>query len=135
MTAEAIPDDPPSDPVAVVRQFHEAMQARDWDRAASLLSPSVVVEWPATGERFEGANFLAMQRAYPDTWAITVEEVIAAGSRVASRVRVNDGGATFWCAGFYDVAAGQIAAAIEHWVTAGADEIPRWRVPFSEHHR
>jgi SnoaL-like domain len=119
------------DPAAVVRAFHERMEARDWLGAGELLSPTVHIELTETGEHFDGPNFLAMNRAYPEGWAIEVVETIAAGDRVATQVRVRHGDDVFWCAGFYTVANGAIASGTEHWVTAGDQAPPEWRRPFT----
>ncbi len=115
----------------VVRCFFERMQARDWDGAAELLAPDLHIEFTETGERFDGDNFLAMNRAYPEGWAIEVVETIAAGERVAAQVRVVQGAVTFWCAGFYRVGDGRIESGVEHWVTAGSEPPPAWRRPFT----
>jgi SnoaL-like domain len=118
-------------PADVVREFHERMQQRDWDGAAVYLSPTIDIRFPSTGERFVGPNFLTMNRVYPDGWSLSVEEVIAVGDRVASRVRVEQGDEVFWCAGFYTVTNGVIADGIEHWLTTGAEVPPAWRAPLS----
>lgn len=118
-------------PADVVRGLFERMQARDWDGAATLLSPSVRIEFTETGERFDGADFLAMNRAYPEGWTIDVVETVAAGTRVAAQVRVAHGDDVFWCAGFYEVVDGRIASGVEHWVTQHSAEPPAWRRRFT----
>lgn len=45
-------------PTVGARAFHEALQARDWVRAADGLSPDLRVWWPATQEQFSGDRFL-----------------------------------------------------------------------------
>ena len=118
----------------VVRSFFERMQDRDWDAAGALLSPTLTIEFTETGERFDGSNFLAMNRAYPEGWSIEVVETLAVGApqgdRVAAQVRVEQGDTTFWCAGFYTVRDGRIADGVEHWVTAGSEAPPEWRREF-----
>lgn len=116
---------------AVVRAFFERMEARDWDGAGELLSPTVRIDFTETGERFEGANFLGMNRAYPEGWSIEVVETIADGERVAAQVRVEHGDVVFWCAGFYRVTGGVIASGVEHWVTEGSEQPPAWRSRFA----
>ena len=114
-------------PGAVVRTFFERMEARDWDEAGRCLADNVRIDYTATGERFDGPNFLAMNRAYPDGWTITVVDVIESDDRVAAQVIVDHGDDRFWCAGFYTVIGGQIVSGTEHWVTEGSDEPPGWR--------
>jgi limonene-1,2-epoxide hydrolase len=114
----------------VVRLFFEAMQARDWDAAASRLAPGIEVEMPATGERFVGDAYLAFQRAYPEGWSIDVLEVFG-HERVATRVRVDHGSQVFLCAGFYEVADDVIQAGVEHWVTLAGETPPAWRAQLS----
>lgn len=119
-------------PAEVVRALFERMQARDWEGVGATLAPDVEVWWPATDERFSGSAFLAVQRAYPEGWAIAVEEVVADGDRVAARVRVDQDGQRFWCAGFYRVAGDRIRAAVEHWVTEAAETPPAWRRSYTD---
>ena len=114
----------------VVTRLFMAMQRRDWDAAAACLDPAAVIEWPATGERFDAAAFIAMNRAYPDGWSIAVVDVLEHRDRIAARVRVTHGTEVFWCAGFYDVSGGRITHGVEHWLTEGGEEPPGWRAPF-----
>jgi ketosteroid isomerase-like protein len=117
-------------PDEIVRSFFERMQARDWDGAGELLASDLVVDFTETGERFEGAGFLAMNRAYPEGWTIEVVETLAVGHRVAAQVKVTQPPEVFWCAGFYTVGDGVIADGVEHWVTERSAEPPAWRAPF-----
>lgn len=116
-----------TDPGAIVRSLFDAMQARQWDRAAALLAPGLKVWWPVTDERFSGHNFIEMQEAYPEGWSITVEEVLSVGDRVAARVAVDQDGERFWCHGWYDVSAGRITSAVELWATQASETPPVWR--------
>lgn len=122
---------PVSPPDLVVRRFFELMQARDWDAAGNLLSPDLHIGFTATGEQFDGSNFLAMNRAYPEGWSIDVIETIPDGDRVAAQIRVTHGDDVFWCAGFYTIRSGTITDGVEHWVTEHADTPPIWRRPFT----
>lgn len=114
-----------------MRAFFELMEARDWLGAGLLLSPSIRIEFTETGERFDGPNFLAMNKSYPEGWSIEVVETISAGSRVAAQVRVDHGEDVFWCAGFYSVVDGRIMRGTEHWVTEGSVPPPDWRRAFA----
>lgn len=115
----------------VVRSFFERMQARDWDGAEELLSSTAFIEFSVTGERFRGEDFVAMNAAYPEGWSIEVVETLTDGDRVAAQVRVTQGDDVFWCAGFYHVVDGLIAAGVEHWVTENVASPPAWRERFT----
>ena len=119
-------------PANVVRSFFEAMEARDWTRARTLVADDAAIDWTETAERFVGQRFVDVNEAYPEGWTIEVVEVLGAGDRVAAQVRVTLGDDTFWCAGFYTVRDGRIAGGTEHWVTAGSQEPPEWRLGFAE---
>jgi SnoaL-like domain len=107
------------------------MEARDWGAAGELLSPQVRIQYSETGERFDGAQFLAMNRAYPQGWSLVVVEVIANDTRVGAQVRVDHGDNVYWCAGFYTVSDGVIVDGMEHWVSERSEEPPAWRSEFS----
>jgi predicted kinase len=119
-------------PGVVVRRWLESMQARDWATTDRCLSADIVVRFTETNEVFRGPNFLAFQRAYPDGWVLTVEEVITMGSRVASQITVDQDNVRYWCAGFYTVIEGKIVEGVEHWVTEGATVPPPWRLEFTQ---
>jgi len=113
-----------------VKQFFESMKRRDWSSAAAYLAPGAEIWWPATGERFRGSGFIAMNRAYPEGWSIEVVETLACDQRVAARVRVTQGESVHWCAGFYTVRDGLITGGVECWVTEAAEQPPAWRAEF-----
>ena len=119
------------EPVDVVRQLFERMQARDWPGAASVMSPTAVIRYTATGEQFTGAAFMAMNEAYPDGWNIEVMDVMASGQRVAAHVRVPNGDQIDWLSGFYTVADDTIVEGAEHWVTERSEPAPAWRATFT----
>lgn len=119
------------DPAAVVRTFLESMQARSWEQAGTFLADDIEIRYAATDERFVGDRFLAMNRDYPAGWILTIDEIVASGERVASRICVELDGVRYLCAGFYTVRDGRIQEGIEHWLTAGADEPPAWRAAYT----
>lgn len=118
-------------PVDVVRALWERMEARDWDGARATLADDVVILWPATKERFVGADaFIAMNRAYPEGWHIRVETVLARGNEVLAWVEVPMGDQMSWCAQRARVHQGRITSSIDLWTDEGGIEAPTWRSAF-----
>jgi hypothetical protein len=118
------------DPNPVVRLW-QAMERRDWQQALDCVAPDAQIRWPATGERFTGPDFVAMNRAYPEGWSIEIVESLRSGDRVSAQVRVTHGGEVHWCAGFYTVEGSRIVDGVEYWVTEGADDPSAWRSRFA----
>jgi ketosteroid isomerase-like protein len=115
----------------IVRALWERIQARDWDGARELLADDMVCRWPHSDERFEGGdNFIAMQRAYPEGWAIQVVEVAEIPGGAVSRIRVDQAGERFHAASFFKVRDGLIREAVEYWATEASEEPPDWRARF-----
>lgn len=113
-------------------EMFEAIQARDWDGAGKLVAPDAVIVWPATGERFVGERYLAMNRDYPEGWDIEVIDQYEGDRSEVIRARVKHGAHVFWCVGFYDVVGGMITGGVEYWLEEGDQEPPAWRWPYSE---
>ena len=121
----------PTDAAAVVRALWERMEARDWDGARATLADGYTADWPATGERFGSADaFIAMNRAYPEGWTITVDEIVAQGPRVVARVRVTQEGQVFHCLSFADVDGDRIAGSVDFWLDDRGEPAPDWRAPY-----
>jgi ketosteroid isomerase-like protein len=116
-----------------VRSLWERIQARDWEGARSLLADGMICRWPHSDERFEGAdNFIAMNRAYPEGWQITIVDVAEIPGGAVSRIRVDQSGTRFHAASFFTVRDGLIEEAVEYWVTDGSEEPPDWRARFAQ---
>ena len=116
-----------------VRSLCERIQARDWEGARKLLADGMVCRWPHSDERFEGAdNYIAMNRAYPEGWQITIVDVAEIPGGAVSRIRVDQSGARFHAASFFTVRDGLIEEAVEYWVTEGSEEPPDWRARFAQ---
>ena len=119
------------DPAEVVRTFWARMQARDWAGLGALLAEDVLVEWPASGERFRGrANVVAVNAEYPEGWSIRDLRVVGAGDTAVSEVAVPQGGVEHRVASFWTVRDGLVVAAVEYWTAVGRDEAPAWRAPY-----
>lgn len=108
----------------IARGLFERMQARDWDAAAALLDPAVVVEWPVSRERMNGRdNFIAVNREYPEGWEIRVLRVIADGDQAVTEVEVaHQTLGLFRVASFWTVAGGLLTRGTEYWTEVGSEE-------------
>jgi ketosteroid isomerase-like protein len=112
------------DSAAVVRELWTRAQARDWDGFGALVAPDAVIEWPVTSERIVGrANYVAVNREYPEGWEIAILRIVGSGDQVASEVEVLHASiGTFRAASFWTVTGGQITAATEYWTSPGSEQ-------------
>lgn len=108
----------------VARSLWERMQARDWDGAAELIDPGVVVDWPVSRERINGRdNYVAINREYPEGWEIRVLRAIGDGDQVASEVEVvHQTLGVFRALSFWTVTGGMLTRCTEYWTEVGSDE-------------
>jgi ketosteroid isomerase-like protein len=121
-------------PAEVIHALWDRFQARDWSGAAELVADGAVIDWPVSSERIVGkANFIALNREYPEGWSIRVLRIVADGDQVVSEVEVphQDLG-VFRVASFWTVADGQIIRGTEYWTSLGADASPAWRAQYVE---
>jgi ketosteroid isomerase-like protein len=120
------------EPMSVVRELWDRIQARDWAGVGELLAEDAVVEWPVSGERIVGRdNYVSINAQYPEGWSIHVLRIVADGEMVVSEVDVPhvDMG-EFRVVSFWIVRDGLIAQGREYWTTPGADEAPQWRAQY-----
>ncbi|MEV0092615.1 nuclear transport factor 2 family protein [Streptomyces sp. NPDC050738] len=118
----------------VVEALWERIQARDWAGVADLVAEDAVVEWPISAERIVGrANFVAVNREYPEGWSIRVLRIVAEGSEVVSEVEVpHEEFGVFRAASFWTVDGGRIVRGREYWTSVGGDPRPEWRAALVE---
>lgn len=117
--------------VRAVRGWWQALQARDWARAKTLLRSDLRVMWWASGESFDGAaGFVEAQARYPEGWSIQLIEVSPLqDGRVVSVVRVDHPPQRFFATSFFHLEDGLIFAIDEYWATV--EEPPAWRLQAS----
>ena len=106
----------------LIGAFWAAMQANDWERAASCLAPECVIDWPCSGERIVGpSNFAAIQARYTTNtgrWSFEVHRLVVEGDSAVSEVTVSDGEASFRVVAFSDIDGEQIVRQVEYWPIA-----------------
>ncbi|SRR5712691_561811 len=112
------------DAAGVVRELWTRTQARDWDGFGELVAQDAVIEWPVSSERIVGrANYVALNREYPEGWEIRILRVVGSGDQAASEVEVLHASlGTFRAASFWTVVDGQITGATEYWTSPGSEE-------------
>ena len=127
-----------------VTALWDLFEARDWLGARALLSDDLVVEMPATGERYTSADaFVTFNATFPEGWTIQIQRVVCAGPSpapggdlaelVVSEVQVpQEGVGVFAVAQLAWVRDATIVAAREFWVTCGGQEPPSWRAHLTE---
>ncbi len=106
----------------LINSFWAAMQANDWEQAASYLAPACVIDWPCSGERIVGrSDFAAVQAGYPTGtghWSFDVHRLVVDGDTVVSEVTVTDGEQSARVIAFSDIDGEQIVRQVEYWPTA-----------------
>ena len=122
------------DAATVVTELWTRMQARDWTGVTELIAPDAIIEWPVSGERFTGrANYVEMNRTYPEGWEIRILRVIGAGDEAASEVEVpHKELGVYRAASFFTIRDGQIARGTEYWTAPGSEEPRPDRAAYAE---
>lgn len=111
-----------------VERLWAAMRNHDWKGVAAQLHPHVIVEFPATGERFEGPNeFVMSHRLRPDELSVKRIDIINGELEVAVHAVITTPTGTDHLMAFYRLQETRISHIVELWVTAGAVPPPHWR--------
>jgi ketosteroid isomerase-like protein len=112
------------DPVEVVAELWERVQARDWPGVSDLLAEDFVLEWPHDRVRIRGrANFVEFNRTYPEGWSIEVLRIVGEGSTAVSEVRVpHPTVGPHYALSFFEVDFGRITSGREYWVREAYEE-------------
>jgi SnoaL-like protein len=111
-----------------VERLWRAITHQDWKAVAAQLQPHLVVELPATGERFVGPDAYVMShRLRPEEFTVALVQTISGEERVAVHAVITTETTTEHVVGFYDLHEARIAHAVELWTVAGATAPPRWR--------
>jgi GNAT superfamily N-acetyltransferase len=117
---------------ALVQALWAHVQARDWAAMRAAFTDDAVMDWPVTGERFDGADAIVRVNAeYPEGWAIAVQSIDAlapgADGHVHSLVEVSHAPRRFFAHSRFTFDGTRIARVCEHWATA--EPPPAWRAP------
>ncbi|MFD3326950.1 nuclear transport factor 2 family protein [Streptomyces sp. NPDC058701] len=123
------------EPLNVVAQLWERIEARDWDGVAKLIAEDAVIEWPVSGERIVGrANFVAVNSddGYADDRSVELLRILADGDLVVTEVEIPQDHVVYRAVSLWTVRDGEIVGAREYWTSPGQDPAPRWRAGYVE---
>ncbi|MET3984312.1 nuclear transport factor 2 family protein [Streptomyces sp. NPDC098789] len=128
------------EPLNVVAELWERIEARDWDGVGELIAQDAVIEWPVSGERIVGrANFIAVNSdgaadadADGDARSVEVLRILADGDFVVTEVEIPQDHVVYRAVSLWTVRAGEIVEAREYWTSPGQDPAPRWRAGYVE---
>ncbi|MEY2229657.1 MULTISPECIES: nuclear transport factor 2 family protein [Streptomyces] len=123
------------EPLRVVAQLWERIEARDWDGVAELIAEDAVIEWPVSGERIVGrANFVAVNSddGYADERSVELLRILADGNLVVTEVEIPQDHVVYRAVSLWTVRDGEIVGAREYWTSPGQDPAPRWRAGYVE---
>lgn len=123
------------EPLNVVAQLWERIEARDWDGVAKLVAEDAVIEWPVSGERIVGrANFVAVNSddGYADERSVELLRILADGDLVVTEVEIPQDHVVYRAVSLWTVRDGEIVGAREYWTSPGQDPAPRWRAGYVE---
>ena len=123
------------EPLTVVAQLWERIEARDWDGVAKLIAEDAVIEWPVSGERIVGrANFIAVNSddGYADERSVELLRILADGDLVVTEVEIPQDHVVYRAVSLWTVRDGEIVEAREYWTSPGQDPAPRWRAGYVE---
>ncbi|CAN7464529.1 nuclear transport factor 2 family protein [Knoellia sp. LjRoot47] len=74
----------------LLTRFADAIDAQDWEALDTLLAPGFRARYAHTGETFDRAGFVAVNRDYPGNWRLEREQVVDAGDEAVLRATVSD---------------------------------------------
>ncbi|MDX3540299.1 nuclear transport factor 2 family protein [Streptomyces sp. MB09-01] len=123
------------EPLTVVAQLWERIEARDWDGVAGLIAEDAVIEWPVSGERIVGrANFIAVNSddGYADERSVELLRILPDGDLVVTEVEIPQDHVVYRAVSLWTVRDGEIVEAREYWTSPGQDPAPRWRAGYVE---
>ncbi|WP_030755809.1 MULTISPECIES: nuclear transport factor 2 family protein [unclassified Streptomyces] len=123
------------EPLKVVAQLWERIEARDWNGVAELIAEDAVIEWPVSGERIVGrANFIAVNSddGYADESSVELLRILADGNLVVTEVEIPQDHVVYRAVSLWTVRDGEIVGAREYWTSPGQDPAPRWRAGYVE---
>jgi ketosteroid isomerase-like protein len=101
---------------ALVQQFWDAANARDWDRFGALLHPDLVYAVPQTRERANGRDGLVdVFRTWPGDWDAQVQTLIADERGAVTTIAFVIGSDCMTGISFFEFDGGLISRVTDWW--------------------
>ena len=115
----------------VIERFWRAFDRLDFEAAAELLHTEYLQVWPQSGERIRGrANFVAINKRYPQQWRVSVLRLLASGDQVVSEVKFEDRDELVFAISFFEFRDGKILKETDYWPEPY--DPPVWRAEWVE---
>jgi ketosteroid isomerase-like protein len=117
----------------IVERYWRAASSGEYDALLDLFADDVVVEWPQSGERFEGKQqCVRIWQSYPGGRPEFqgVDRVLTDGRLVVAEGRIlYPDGKTYLVVGIFEVADGRISHEIDYF--SEPFPVPDWRAAWS----
>lgn len=111
----------------VLASLWELIGSEQWDGISDLLDPQVRISYVHTGEVFDGAGFVRLNREYPGRWHVDVLDMVGDDRRAVSLASLRGGAETYWVASFATTRDGRITELTEVWTDGGQEPPPSRR--------
>ena len=114
-----------SDSTDIALSLWRAIDSRDWIALEGILGRDFEAVWPQSGERFDRAGYIDVNRQYPGEWSIHVAQTVDGGSCVVTEVEVTIDHRTDRAVSFLHISNGKVQQIREFW--PDPFPIPEWR--------
>ena len=113
--------------VDIVKTFWKLLDERRFEELTELFHPECKIVWPNTSEDFTPEEYIRLNKDYPGSWKIDLEDVTDANTKVISVVRIKskDNGQSLRGIGYFHLEEDLIYYLLEYF--APDTEKPEWR--------
>jgi len=115
------------DRIAIIKKFWKLLDEQDWEGLRVLFHPECKIVWPNTSEDFTPDEYVRLNKDYPGSWKIELEDVSETKTKVISVVRITskDNGQSLRGIGYFHLEDDLIYYLLEYF--APDTMKPEWR--------
>ncbi|HYI25966.1 MAG TPA: nuclear transport factor 2 family protein [Thermomicrobiales bacterium] len=115
---------------AIATAFWRAVGNAEFDRAAAMMAPEAVVDWPLSNERMPSpGHWRDVNAHYPGRWHSEIVDIVEHDETVVTRTRVFNGGISVLAISYFTIRDDRITHLEEYWPETYA--APAWRSPWT----